>query len=115
MNINNIQAVIHSPQDFEQLLKTNLPTMALFYSSWCPFCRRFLPVFEKTAGENRQKFTFCMIIDQDALEDRFQVEIVPTVLYFEDGTVTKRLDGIAGIGIYENQLADFINTCSKLK
>ena len=111
----NEKATINNQQDLDHLLKTNPQTMVLFYSSWCPFCRRFLPAFEKYAGENRNNYTFCLVHDQDALEDQFRVKIVPTVLFFENGLVTRRLDGVSGIGIHDSQLADFINTCGKSK
>jgi hypothetical protein len=38
------------------------------------------------------------------------VDVVPTVLLFEKGAVTKRLDGAPGAGLDEKQLKKLVNT-----
>ncbi len=45
--------------------------------------------------------------DKASLCEKYNVDVVPTVLIFEKGKVTKRLDGAAGIGLTEKQLLDF--------
>jgi hypothetical protein len=42
---------------------------------------------------------------------RYEVEVFPTVLFFENGAVSKRLDGIPGVGLTEKHLVDFIAAC----
>jgi hypothetical protein len=39
------------------------------------------------------------------------VKIYPTMLFFENGVVSKRLDGVLGIGLDEKQLVEFISSC----
>jgi hypothetical protein len=42
--------------------------------------------------------------DKAKLCEKYSIDIVPTVLLFEQGTVTKRLDGELGEGLSEKQL-----------
>ena len=41
------------------------------------------------------------------MADKYSVEVIPTVLFFENGAVVKRLDGILGVGLSEKQLSEF--------
>lgn len=50
-----------------------------------------------------------MIDDREELMDRYSVEIVPTVIFFENGRIKRRCDGEAGIGLNEKRLIDIIN------
>ena len=84
---------------------------ALFYSDWCPFCMRFLPVFEKLAAGDPG--AFCKI-STDALpeaEDQYSIEVVPTVLFFRGGAPDKRLDGKLYKGLTSEDLAEFVRSC----
>ncbi len=102
-----ISASINNESDFNELLKTKDRVMMLIYASWCPFCVRFLPVFEKQAQERED---MVMVQDnQEIIADKYEVNVVPTILLFENGILTNRLDGVLGIGLSEKGLLDFIN------
>ena len=47
--------------------------------------------------------------DKANLCEKYSVDVVPTVLIFEKGQVTKRLDGEPGVGLNEKQLLEFVN------
>ena len=81
----------------------------LFYASWCPFSARFLPIFDKYSREKTRRCLRVKIDDKASLTEKYSVEVVPTVLLFENGTVAKRLDGVAGAGLNEKQLKELIN------
>ena len=93
------------------LLKAKERAIALFYASWCPFCVKFLPVFESRAESEGVSF-LAIKDDQETMGDRYSVEVLPTVLFFEKGKVAKRLDGVLGVGLNERQLTDFIHACT---
>jgi thiol-disulfide isomerase/thioredoxin len=69
-----------------------------------------LPVFEQYAQEERRHFVRVQD-DQESIGNKYSVNIFPTILFFEKGVVSKRLDGEPGIGIHEKQLADFVKSC----
>lgn len=91
------------------ILKSKDRVVVLFYASWCPFSQRFLPIFEKYAQGKTQTCLRVKTDDKASLCEEHSVEVVPTVLLFEKGIVTKRLDGVPGVGLEEKQLTDLIS------
>jgi thioredoxin 1 len=88
-------------------LKSKDKLIVLFYASWCPFSQRFLPVFKRYKRSKPESCLEVVTDDKASLCERYSVDVVPTVLIFEKGKVTKRLDGAPGIGLTEKQLLDF--------
>jgi len=83
----------------------------LFYASWCPFSRAFLPVFERHAESRAERLLRFLVDDAPEICDAYDVEVYPTVLFFEKGKVVRRLDGVAGRGLDEGRLTEFITSC----
>jgi hypothetical protein len=44
-------------------------------------------------------------------EDKYSIDVFPTVIYFENGIVVKRLDGLHGYGIDQNQFVKMADSC----
>lgn len=86
----------------------------LFYSPWCPFCVEFLPAFDKLAAGSPG--TFCKVSTDGVpeAEDSFNIDVVPTVLFFRGGKPFKRLDGKQGIGLAPENLAEFVWKCRSI-
>ncbi|MGZ4857446.1 MAG: thioredoxin family protein [Syntrophales bacterium] len=102
--------LVNNNNDLIEILRDTNRVIALFHASWCPFCVRFLPIFKKHAeGEGRHFVS--VQDDQETIADQYSVKVYPTVLFFESGVVSKRLDGVLGVGLNEKQLAEFINSC----
>ncbi len=111
MNAADKCALIDNEQDLDKFLLAKDKVIALVYASWCPFCRSFLPIFQRYAREEGRNFARIKD-DEEKIGDKFSVDIFPTVLFFEKRKVTKRLDGEPGVGLSEKQLAEFISSCS---
>lgn len=89
--------------ELEEVVKGKQKVFVLFYASWCPFSQRFLPIFAKYAENSRD----CLRVktdDKASLCEKYSVDTVPTVLVFQQGVVTKRLDGEPGAGLNEAKL-----------
>lgn len=89
--------------ELEHAVKGKPKVFVLFYASWCPFSQRFLPIFHRIAESSRD----CLRVvtdDKASLCEKYAVDFVPTVLLFEKGRVTKRLDGEPGAGLKEASL-----------
>jgi thioredoxin 1 len=86
-------------------LRKNEKVIVLFYASWCPYCVRFLPVFDSKAADFVFGSTLHVILDDydNSLWDDYNIEVVPTVIYFEKGKINRRLDGRFGVGLNEKQ------------
>jgi len=76
-----------------------MPELVLYHATWCPFCRAFLPVYRKLA-KGRE-----VVLDDEADPNWNGIEVVPTVVAYENGKEAARLEAGPGIGISE---ADFV-------
>jgi len=94
----------------DDTLKSKDRVIVLFYASWCPFSRMFLPIYEKYSHDNVHTCLQVKTDDKASLCEKYSVEVVPTILLFEKGKIKKRLDGVPGLGLKEKQLKDLINT-----
>jgi len=82
---------------------------AVFLASWCPFCKRFQPVFETAAKVSGTAWDSVDISDEaNELWDEFRIDVVPTVIVFKDGKTVWRKDGIPGRGLSENVVKEAI-------
>ncbi len=83
-----------------QVLESAEPTVALFWATWCPFCRRYKPEFDKLAERWPWRFANVYLDDEsNPLWDEYSVEVVPTLALFRAGKLVDRQDGILGYGI----------------
>jgi thioredoxin len=88
---------------FEGRVRALRDAAVCFTADWCPFCRRFEPVFE-AASARHPGLAFAVADvsdDADPRWDAYGIQVVPTVLHFVDGTHVDRLDGALGRGIGE--------------
>ncbi len=103
---------VDNETELSNQLKNSNNALVLFYSSWCPFCRRFLPVFDEYAT-NPGSFTYLKVrIDEDEnpLWETYSLDSVPSVLLFKNGKVHRRLDCQRGIGLTEDKFSKWLKT-----
>jgi len=99
-----LMSEIGENEDLDEVLKGKKRAYVLFYASWCPFSQKFLPIFQKYSSQIPENCIKVKVDDRDSLCDRYTIEVFPTVILFEDGKVSKRLDGKPHMGVSENQL-----------
>ena len=90
----------------EDELEGKSKAFVLFYATWCPFSRMFLPVFEDYARDNPEECMSVIIDDRPDLCEKYAIEYYPTVLLLKKGKVHKRLDAKPGVGLTKKQLAE---------
>lgn len=97
---------VDNKEDLEKELKKNKQVLVLFYASWCPYCKSFLHAFDKNAVTYGFKSTLLVNFDDydNPLWDDYSICAVPTVIFFDEGKVCRRLDGNLGAGLSEKQL-----------
>jgi thioredoxin 1 len=89
------------PEAFEgdRLLRKGTWAVA-FLADWCPFCRSFAPEFEALAVSQDFQIAEANLNDENnPLWERFNVEVVPTIVAFRDGRSIFRRDGHLGQGL----------------
>lgn len=99
------------PQFRREVLESKVPTLAVFYAGWCPFCQSFLPVFRsnETRAPGSPRFVEVDISDEDnPLWEEYSIEIVPTLVYFEGGRATARIDGRPGRGLKASDVREVL-------
>jgi thioredoxin 1 len=92
-------------EDVEALLQSKPKAYVLFYASWCPHSQRFLPIFKEYEKSNPTECLSVVVDFRQDLCDKYGIEYYPTVLLFQNGKVTKRLDATPGLGLTKEQLA----------
>lgn len=105
--------VIDNGRHLNEVMKSQDGVFVLFYASWCPFSRMFLPVYEKHSQGPTHKFARILIDENRDVCDQYSIEVYPTVIFFKDGKVSKRLDGTPHVGLNEKQLASLIDVCER--
>lgn len=104
---------ICSSKEVREMTGSGRGIFVLFYAPWCPFSQAFLPVFEKHAEGRDTDFVRVLLDGNEHLFNEHGIEVYPTVLFFKDGKVSRRLDGQHLVGLKENQLADLIVSCAR--
>ncbi len=101
---------VYSEQEWKEQLSRNERVMALFYASWCPFCRGFIATFRKSAQKSDSEEWISVNVDDDdnPLWEEYSLEAVPSVILFVKGNVAKRLDCDLGRGLSEKQFYDWL-------
>lgn len=71
----------------EEVLDSNKPVIVKFSADWCPYCRKFAPVFENvsTEYEGNCKFVEMDIDSSPKTPKEYRVSTIRTVTMFKNG------------------------------
>jgi len=84
--------------------------LALFYASWCPYCMAFVPAFNELVAHFNSGTVIHVLLDDydNPLWDDYNIGAVPTVIFFEKGKVSNRLNGRFGVGLSAKELSKWL-------
>jgi len=102
---------ITSEQQLDTILKQNPIVVAKVSAPWCPACVRSEKPFEQTAQELSNAVFVTIDFDSNqAIAKKYNVEGLPTFLFFHNGTVAKRETGASDA--LKRQIKDIIASFS---
>lgn len=78
------------------LKKNDIPLLVDFWAEWCGPCKMMAPYFEAAAKLLEPKVRFVKINteSQQALAARYQIQSIPTLMFFSHGTEHARHSGV---------------------
>jgi thioredoxin-like negative regulator of GroEL len=71
--------------DLEDSLRSKDRVFVLFYASWCPYSRRFVPIFEKFAQDKTRTCMSVVVDDKASLCEKYSIEVYPQCLSLKEG------------------------------
>ena len=77
----------------------------LYHATWCPFCRGFAPEFRRGLPEGEEYLLDDM---EDPLWVELKIDVVPTVIGYENGKEVSRIEARPHIGIDSDEFKDWI-------
>ena len=93
--------------DFQNKIQEKEKVFVLFYATWCPFSRSFLPIFNEYSKTNPNECLNVISDESPEICKEYSITYYPTLILFKNGKVQKRLDSKPGIGLSKKQLKDF--------
>lgn len=96
-------------EEFEKELVENEFVVVDFWAVWCPPCKMFGPIFEKTSSD--YNFSFIKVDSEKAQEivEKYQIRQLPTILLFKNGQVLKSNIGALSPKDFKNFIDENIN------
>lgn len=79
-----------------EVLGASLPVVVDFFATWCGPCKMMAPVLEKAAEEYEGKVRIGKLdVDENGeLAAKYGVMSIPTLIFFKNGQVTKKMVGL---------------------
>lgn len=103
--------IVRDRDELAEIVGSADRVFVLFYAAWCPFSMAFLPDYERQAEGRDRHFARMTVDGNEDVFDEFGIDVYPTVLFFRDGKLDRRLDGKHLRGLKESQLTELIASC----
>lgn len=98
-------------ENFESVIKTNLPVLLDLSATWCGPCKALAPIVDEIAEEYDGKVVVGKVDVDEApgIAAQFRVRSVPTVLILKDGEVKDKSVGLVAKATLVEKLKEHVN------
>jgi len=100
-------ALVGNTTDLDKALKEKDKVIAFVYASWCPFCRKILPVFQEQARDGRRNFLL-IADDEENIAERYTRDAFCTLFFFNTRACSRWLEGTTGVGLNGKLVKHFL-------
>lgn len=82
----------------KEVLLSSQPVLVHFWAPWCDLCRMINPMLEqlRSSFDKPVKLVYVNADDNFKLANTYRLRTLPTLLFFEGGSLQKRLDNFQG-------------------
>lgn len=93
-----------------EVLESKTPVLVDFYAEWCGPCKMMSPSIEKLAKEYDGKFKIGkMDIEANEITSgKFQIQSIPTLIFFKDGQEVGKLVGFKSEEALRKEIETYI-------
>ena len=102
-----MKEVIVNVNNFEnEVLKSEIPVLVDFWATWCGPCQMLAPTVSAVAEKYDGKVKVCKVdIDENIpLAEKYGIEVIPTLVVFENGKEKTRNMGLMSQAEIERML-----------
>lgn len=105
---------VYIMNDFNEIIKSNKPTLVDFYATWCGPCKMQAPILEQVKGKIGDEGTIVKVdIDKNReLAERYRIMSVPTMILFKNGEPVWRVSGVQQESVLVDKIREHIETKS---
>ena len=95
---------------FNELIKSETPTLVDFYADWCGPCKAMAPTLEKFSSKMGDKVKVIKInVDKNQnAASVYKVQSIPTLILFQNGLIKWRQTGALSLGQLEAAISPFV-------
>ncbi|MDE6144475.1 MAG: thioredoxin [Muribaculaceae bacterium] len=96
-------------ENFEDIIKSDVPVLVDFFATWCGPCKMMHPVLEELHSKIGDKARIIKIdIDKnEQLAAIYNVRSVPTFMIFKNGKLEWRTSGVQSASSLEETLSQY--------
>lgn len=81
----------------DEVIESDIPVIVDFWATWCGPCKMIAPIIEELASSlyGKVKVGKVNVDEEMELAVEYGIESIPTLLFFKDGKVEKKMIGLS--------------------